>query len=182
MKNSRLRERFQTSKKITVHTDGSCYNATGNKGGVGIVMRYGNHVRKLALGSFSSTTSARMEIVGVLIALHLAKDKSAQIIIHCDNQYVVNTWQKRWIDGWDLNTRKNGDLWKLFLKEVEKFTSPMNVVLRWVRGHNGNEDNEIADGLAKHGGESNVALSELPGAASILFYMTGVIFDEMQSS
>ena len=72
--------------------------------------------------------------------------------IHSDSQYVVNAFNKHWVEGWVkknwVNSQKkpvkNKDLW-LRLLEAKK---PHNVQFIWVKGHAGTELNERADELA----------------------------------
>jgi ribonuclease HI len=143
---------------VKITTDGSCWNVDKG-GGYGIVMRFGEHTKEISGGRFENTTSARMEIVGMLVALnHLKPGFRAEL--YCDNQYVVNAVAKGWVFGWDRQNfekydeesgknveRPNADLWRAFLKLWKKFP-PNTVELKWVRGHAGDPDNERCDELA----------------------------------
>ena len=84
---------------INIWCDGSCNNKTGEKGGVGVVIRENTSrdIRVYFEGSFQKTTSARMELYGLLISLKLVKNKKEKIKIHCDNQYVVNSINEKWV-------------------------------------------------------------------------------------
>ncbi len=72
--------------------------------------------------------------------------------LYSDSKYVVqgiNEWLKGWIkNGWKTASKKpvkNIELWQEFL-EVSK---PHNIKAIWVKGHNGHEQNERCDTLAR---------------------------------
>jgi len=148
--------------KITVYTDGSCNNKKTGKGskegGFGIVIRCGEHKKDFSSIKYKNTTSARMELRGVIQALNLC-NPGWPIEIYCDNEYVVktaNTWLWSWISSGILNTKKNNDLWRSFITSYQKHGGKKNrdVKIIWVKGHAGNELNELADELANKGRKS----------------------------
>jgi ribonuclease HI len=135
---------------ITIYTDGSANNADHNKGGYGIVMINGS-IRQFIGGSYINTTSARMEIMGVIKAMKKCVPGDV-VTIYCDNQYVVHTLEKQWIFRWKQQNfagKKNKDLWQKFLIEYERLEH--RVELKWIKGHANNEMNELADVLADLG-------------------------------
>jgi len=145
---------------ITIYTDGSANNrAEVKNGGLGVVLLFTDdggttHIKKHSEGQFINTTSARMEILAVIRALQLITiTKQHKIIINCDNQYVVNTEMKGWLETWITHKRDqaNMDLWHVFRDEFYRHGGLAYVELRWVKGHNGNHYNEIADQLAGEG-------------------------------
>lgn len=131
--------------QVTVYTDGG---ASGNPGpgGYGIVMLSGKH-RKEINGGFRLTTNNRMELLAVIIALETLKFEGTEVTIYSDSKYVVDAVKKGWVFNWvkkNFKDKKNPDLWKRFLKIYPKHE--VNFV--WVKGHAGNELNEVADRLA----------------------------------
>ena len=131
--------------KVTVYTDGG---ASGNPGpgGYGIVLLSGEH-RKEMSGGFRLTTNNRMELLAVIIALETLKFDGTDVTIYSDSKYVVDAITKGWVFGWKKKgfaKKKNPDLWKRFLKIYTKH----RVDFVWVKGHAGNELNEVADRLA----------------------------------
>jgi ribonuclease HI len=130
--------------KITIYTDGSAKGNPGN-GGYGAVMMSGKHKKELSEG-FRLTTNNRMELLSVIVALESIKNP-ADIQVFSDSKYVVDSVEKGWVFGWQkkgFKGKKNIDLWKRFLLIYPKHTIKFN----WVKGHAGNEYNEICDTLA----------------------------------
>ena len=131
--------------KVTIYTDGG---ASGNPGpgGYGIVLLSGEH-RKEMSGGFRLTTNNRMELLAVIIALETLKFDGTDVTIYSDSKYVVDAITKGWVFGWEKKgfaKKKNPDLWMRFLEIYTKH----KVEFVWVKGHAGNELNEVADRLA----------------------------------
>lgn len=129
---------------IRVYTDGGCYPNPG-KGGWSIVVSKTEYYR----GQKKMTTNNEMELTAVKNAILYARKyhKGKLITIFSDSKYCVNgfndwmyKWQKR---GWQKRGGiKNLQLWK------DLFLLKDGVGLKWVKAHNGNELNELADSLA----------------------------------
>ena len=131
--------------KVVVYTDGG---ASGNPGpgGYGAVMISGEHRKELS-GAFRRTTNNRMELLAVIMALEALKNPGTDVTIYSDSKYVVDSVVKKWVFGWvkkNFKDKKNPDLWKRFLK----IYAGHDVKFVWVKGHAGNELNEVADRLA----------------------------------
>jgi len=132
-------------KKVTVYTDGG---ASGNPGpgGYGVVLISGDHYKEVS-GAFRLTTNNRMELLAVIMALEALNASGTDVTIYSDSKYVVDAVKKEWVFGWvkkNFKGKKNPDLWKRFLKIYEQH----KVKFVWVKGHAGNEFNEVADKLA----------------------------------
>lgn len=135
------------SKKIIIYTDGSCLENPG-QGGLGIVLKYGNHLKEIAIG-YRKTTNNRMELLAVIEALRNLKKQDIDIIVHSDSKYVINAVEKGWVFGWEkknFKKKKNADLWKQFLELYPKF----KIQFKWVKGHAGVLGNERCDLLARN--------------------------------
>ena len=131
-------------KKITLFSDGSALGNPG-PGGYGVVLRYEGKEKELS-GGESHTTNNRMELLGAIEGLRALKE-SCEVEIISDSSYVVRGINE-WLDGWikkDFKKVKNIDLWKEYI-EVSKLH---NIKGTWVRGHNGHEENERCDKLAR---------------------------------
>jgi|TARA_B110000116_G_scaffold237962_1_gene224491 ribonuclease HI len=131
--------------KVVVYTDGG---ASGNPGpgGYGAVMISGEHRKELS-GAFRLTTNNRMELLAVITALETLKNPGTDVTVYSDSKYVVDSVLKKWVFGWvkkNFKDKKNPDLWKRFLK----IYAVHDVKFVWVKGHAGNELNEVADRLA----------------------------------
>ena len=128
----------------SIFTDGSS-NPNPGKGGWATVVV--NEKKVLVLyGCDSDTTNNRMELQAAITAFKIAKPED-KFIVYSDSEYVVQgsmLWMFKWRKkGW-VNV-KNVDLWKIMynLRLEKKY-----ITLVWVRGHNGNKYNEIADQYA----------------------------------
>ena len=135
-------------KSIEIFTDGSSLGNPG-PGGFGAILRYGEH-EKIVSGGEDNTTNNRMELKAVIEALKSLKNPCS-IIVYSDSIYVVkgiNEWLENWIKK-DFKKVKNEDLWREFI-EVSK---NHEIECIWVKGHNGHEENERCDKIAKEEAE-----------------------------
>lgn len=135
-------------KEVTIYTDGACSGNPG-PGGWGALLIYGNKEREL-FGHEPDTTNNRMEMMAVLKALQNLKEP-CKVKIVTDSQYVlkgmtewVEGWQKRGWKNAEKKPVKNVDLWK----ELIAAAKPHKITWTWVRGHNGDVNNERVDALA----------------------------------
>jgi ribonuclease HI len=134
---------------VSLFTDGSVLvNPDGPGGWAVVVVRDGNAVEQLS-GFSESTTNNIMEMTAVIEAIKFMPAGDRFQVIS-DSQYVVNginswmgTWAKR---GW---AKKGGaianlELWQMLYTIVE----PERMDFKWIRGHDKNTFNEMADELA----------------------------------
>ena len=154
---------------IKIFTDGSGDNRKRD-GGFGIVLIYKEEEVYYQSDKYTNTSSARMEIRGVLKALQLVENKSLPVALYCDNQYVVNSIAKGWAYKWESedwidgksnfpgSKRKNWDLFVQLLAEIRKFKRMPQ--FKWVKGHNGHEHNEICDILAGEARKSDIIIDD----------------------
>jgi ribonuclease HI len=131
--------------EITIYTDGAAKGNPG-RGGYGIVLLSGQFRKEVAQG-FRLTTNNRMELWSVCVALEMLKVPGSRVTVFSDSKYVVDSVEKKWIDGWvrkNWKGVKNTDLWNRYLIAAQQHS----VKFQWVRGHNGNPLNERCDELA----------------------------------
>lgn len=112
----------------------------------------GKH-RKTIHGGESDTTNNRMELRAAIEALNELNGPRS-VILHTDSKYVmdgINEWMPNWKKrGWKTAAKKpvkNKDLWQL----LDTATERHEIEWRWVKGHDGNPGNEMADELANLG-------------------------------
>jgi ribonuclease HI len=141
--------------EVEIFTDGAARGNPDGPGGYGCILRYvdpkGNvHEREFSKG-YEKTTNNRMELMAAIVALE-ALIKPCNVKLYSDSKYLVDAFNKKWIDSWIQKGWKRGkneevkniDLWKRLL-EAKK---PHDVEFIWVKGHNGDEMNERCDRLA----------------------------------
>lgn len=146
---------------ITIWTDGSANNHNHNRGGYGIVILNGT-LRQYCGGQYINTTSARMELLGAIRALEKC-EIGDDIVLWCDNQYVVNLIARRWLIRWTENEhqfkdKKNKDLLIKLLNQYNRLER--KVKFKWLRGHTGHEMNELADALAYQGSTKKLIIND----------------------
>lgn len=137
-------------KRVLISTDGACLGNPG-PGGYGVVLLYGRHRRELS-GGFALTTNNRMEIMAAIAGLEALKGPCA-VTLSSDSQYLVNAmtrgWARRWQanDWWRTKDERavNADLWARLLALCERHA----VEFAWVKGHNGDVENERCDALSR---------------------------------
>ena len=133
---------------VEIATDGACKGNPG-PGGWGAVLRFGDKERELS-GGENPTTNNRMELTAVIEALTALK-KPCRVTLSTDSRYVMDGLTK-WVKGWQKNGWKTAD--KKPVKNVELWQALVAACARhriewkWVKGHNGDPDNERADKLA----------------------------------
>lgn len=140
---------------VKIYTDGAARGNPNGPGGYGTILTYVDekgelHKRELS-GGYKKTTNNRMELMAAIVGLE-ALIKPCNVELYSDSQYLVNAFNKNWLDGWIKKGWKRGkneevknvDLWKRLLKAKE----PHQVKFFWVRGHDGHEENERCDYLA----------------------------------
>ncbi|HSX02701.1 MAG TPA: ribonuclease H [Candidatus Saccharimonadia bacterium] len=125
---------------IIYYTDGSCEPNPGT-GGFAVIRDMKPHI----LGGEADTTNIRMEGRALIAALTDAAGAPCQI--HTDSEFWINVITK-WSLTWEKNgwRKKGGDIKNLDLvMEVCPLYRASQAQLIWVRGHNNDPGNELAD-------------------------------------
>ena len=136
--------------KWKVYTDGSCVPNPGKGAWAYVILCDGEEVERKS-GFNPCTTNNVMEMTAMINGLErLTKLGVGDIVGVSDSQYVINGITN-WIDNWvrndpGLRERLNGNLWRQ-LYDIRNNTK--NLSFKWVKGHNGNEWNELCDTLCE---------------------------------
>lgn len=131
-------------KTVCLFSDGSCLNNPGC-GGWAYIIEYEGH-KKIKSGGEEFTTNNQMELKAVIEGLKALKEP-CKVKLFTDSIYVANGINI-WLDGWvkkGFKNLKNVELWK----ELLKLLKIHQVSAIWIKAHNGHEQNEQCDKLAK---------------------------------
>lgn len=127
---------------IECYTDGA-FSSAREQGGVGIVFVKDNEIIYKYSKCIQKTTNNRCELIAVIKTLQALAKPIDKLVIYSDSQYVICSINKGW------QRKKNRDLWALFdyfYDQAKKYCS--DIQFEWVKGHENNEYNNIADKLA----------------------------------
>ncbi len=131
---------------LEIYCDGACSGNPG-PGGWGAVLIWGNNIKEIS-GYEQSSTNNRMELTAAIEALKQVS-RPVKIKIYTDSIYVMRgitdwilTWKR---NNWNKGKIKNIDLWQ----KLDDISAKFDIEWNWVKGHNGNKYNEMADQLAR---------------------------------
>lgn len=140
---------------VKIYTDGACSGNPG-PGGFGLVWEEadGWHTHG---GCSKHTTNNRMELRAFESALWVAADfmdEGSEVMICMDSAYVYNAvalgWVFKWAaNGWKTKSGKkvvNADIWHSVHSMLQVVKDGVKLVK--VKGHSGDEGNELADEIA----------------------------------
>lgn len=135
-----------------IYTDGS-YKPTTTQGGYASIITKNDQIVKILYYGYINTTNNRAELLGVLKTLEYFIAPT-NLEIYSDSAYIVNNINNGYVEQWIKNkdtTKKNMDLWN----KIYNLLQYHKVQFFWVKGHNNNKFNELADAYA------NIAASVL---------------------
>ena len=140
---------MENLKKVTIYTDGACSGNPG-PGGYGAILIYNGKEKEIS-GGEKNTTNNKMEMMAVIKALEVLKEK-CDVEVYSDSAYVVNSINNKWVYSWKKNNwiksdktkAKNIELWE----ELIRLTKIHDVTFHKVKGHADNEYNNRCDKLA----------------------------------
>jgi ribonuclease HI len=138
------------NKRTVVYADGSCLGNPG-AGGYAATVNTGTNRTELS-GGFKHTTSNRMELMGVIVALE-SLPVFSKVRLHSDSRYVIDAMHQGWAAKWKANGWKRGrhervlntDLWQRLLD----VSSRHDIEWVWVKAHSGIFENERCNYLSK---------------------------------
>jgi ribonuclease HI len=131
-----------------IYTDGACSGNPGPGGYACVILSMENDTTQpiIITGYARHTTNNQMELLAVIHALLYCQIGSV-VDIYSDSEYVVNG-VNNYLKGWKKNNFKdikNGSMWE----ELSKLLENHSANIHWVKAHNEDKYNEIADKSAK---------------------------------
>ena len=154
--------------EVKIYTDGAARGNPDGPGGYGTILEYVDrtgtlHTKELSQG-YVKTTNNRMELMAVIAGLE-ALVRPCRVKLYSDSKYVVDAFNRHWIEGWIKKGWKRGknepvkniDLWKRLLKAKE----PHQVEFIWVKGHDGHPQNERCDTLATSAADGDSLIEDI---------------------
>lgn len=133
---------------IKIYTDGGSRGNPGI-GGWGVAKYLSDGSVETLKGSENLTTNNRMELMAAIEGLG-SIEEGVKVEMYTDSTYVkdgITKWITNWkANGWRTAAKqpvKNQDLWQALDGQV----SQKDVAWNWVKGHSGDEGNELADQL-----------------------------------
>jgi ribonuclease HI len=141
-----------------IYTDGACQSNPGGPGGWAMVVTVDGDLFYTAAEGNPVTTNNIMEMQAVIAAMSFVHNSihpatAGAVEILSDSQYVVNGITK-WREGWKKAgwKRGKGDRWEWvknmgLWQVIDGLVSPQ-MTFTWLRGHDGDKYNELADELA----------------------------------
>ena len=141
-------------KQVIMYTDGACRGNPG-PGGWGAFITYEGASKEI-FGGKPDATNNQMELSAAIEGL-VALKEPCQIDLFTDSKYVMDGITQ-WIHNWKKNNWrtaakkdvKNKELWQ----KLDELINFHQVQWHWVKGHSGDEGNEMADLLANKGIDS----------------------------
>lgn len=137
---------------IIYYTDGSCEPNPGT-GGFAVI----KNMKPYILGGEHDTTNIRMEGLAIIAALKDTAGEHAEI--YTDSEFWINVITK-WSIPWEANgwKKKGGAIKNLdIVQEVVPLYRESKATLVWVRGHNDDPGNELADEWANEARKQQLA-------------------------
>jgi ribonuclease HI len=129
------------SKLVIITVDGACLgngqSQLQSRAAAAGILNYRG--RRRAVAEFiGQGTNQRAEVTAAALGLESLKEPCT-VIIRSDSEYVVRTMKG------EFKRRTNLDLWS----RLDRAAQPHNVTYEWVKGHNGDSEQEAADKIAR---------------------------------
>ena len=143
---------------LRIYTDGGCSGNPGPGGWAYVMVTQtfqGTQVIAKNKGGEKDTTNNKMELTAVIMALRALKTMTnapRQAAVYTDSQYVqkgitewILTWKRNSWRTSDKKPVKNKELWT----ELDSLAAEFPLKWEWVKGHAGNEFNEMCDAMTQ---------------------------------
>lgn len=141
---------------LVYYTDGSCSPNPG-PGGFSVIAVEDGAMKPCRLGHDKDSTNIRMEGKALIAALEHADGNVCEIFT--DSEFWINVITK-WSLTWEANGwQKKGGIKNLdIVQEVCPLYRKSQAKLTWVRGHNDDPGNEMADEWANKARHENLTM------------------------
>jgi ribonuclease HI len=128
--------------EYTIYTDGSYSNLHKEGAFAFIILQGDREVLRMAGKTIDpKDNSNRCELKAIIAAVHKAPHDATKIRIISDSMYALNTLNRRY------KRRGNRDLFEIWDKRIMPFCTEIEFEWLFVKGHAGDEYNEICDSL-----------------------------------
>lgn len=142
--------------KLDIYTDGS-YLERQDIGGWGLIIYKDHQECYRTSGWQKKTSSLEMELTAAKVALQQLKSANLdleknQITLHTDSRILIEGLTEKyslWCENqWKVKSGKTV-IYKELWQSLKQLEDEQEVSFCWVKGHNGNQGNTIADQLAR---------------------------------
>lgn len=125
--------------KYVIYTDGA-YSRQKDIGAFAYVILCGNTEIKRKAYKIEKETNNRAELKAIIAAVYNLPTNATSVNVISDSMYALNTLKGNW------SRNANQDLFETWNKVLEKRPN-LEIEYLWVKGHNGDQYNEICDRL-----------------------------------
>ena len=140
------------------YTDGSCNNLSpyGEGGAAYIILDGQRNLVKQNSKGFVGVTNNKMELMAILSAV-AAVPPNSSLVIYTDSQYCIQVLTNK--ANANNFSRPNANIIRQYFNYVSRLKA---VRFEWVKGHDGNEFNEMVDALAQSRTEEMRIIHNIP--------------------
>ena len=129
-------------RDFIAYSDGSCDNLNPQRpGGAAYIIfdSEGNEIKRASKG-FVGTSNNRMEILAIMSIVNSLPPNSS-VTIYSDSKYSINVLSGKWLASENLD--------QINRYRIICVTNNIKVTFQWVRGHAGDQYNELCDNMAR---------------------------------
>ena len=140
------------------YTDGSCNNLSpyGEGGAAYVILDSQRNLIKQNSKGFLGVSNNKMELMAILSAV-AAVPSGSTLVIYTDSQYCIQVLTNK--ANANNFTRPNANV----IRQYFNYASRLKAVrFEWVKGHNGDEFNEMVDALAQSRTEEMRTIHNIP--------------------
>ena len=147
----------QPPLKIDIYTDGGYFEKLDIGGWGSVIFKQNQEIERVSDWQ-KQTSSLEMELKAAVNALDQLHDKvgadypNCQVTLYTDSRILIEGLTEkihRWRDDQWVHKSGNPVKYQSLWENLERLTHQYQVIWQWVKGHNGNKGNTIADGLAR---------------------------------